>query len=159
MPTYKITGVSDNVRDWTSSKGGPMKSYRVNLVDDGGTATMNVELAQKATTPVPAVGGTVDGTIDTSGQYGPKFKKAQQFGGGGGGRPRDPAETAAIHRQHSQHMALLYVQAKAAAGELPEGFKPSQLAPIINWFDDDIRVGVDRWKAAQQGGNNPSTGG
>jgi hypothetical protein len=159
MPTFEITGVSDRVRDWTSQKGGPMKSYRVNLKAADGAATTNVELSQKADTPPPAVGGSVDGTIDTSGEYGPKFKKEFQQGGrGGGGRPRDPAETAAIQRQHSQHMALLYVQAKAAAGELPAEFKPSQLTPIINWFDTDIQVGVDRWKARKSAGNNPTGG-
>jgi hypothetical protein len=93
---YTITAVSDQVRQWASEKAGPMNSYRVNLTDSAGVESHNVELAQKAATPAPTVGQSLEGNLDNT-QYGLKFKKAFTAGaGGGGGRPKDPAERAAI---------------------------------------------------------------
>lgn len=108
MPTYTVVAVSDNVRDWSSTKGGPMKGYRVTLRNADGREMENVEWSRKATTPAPEAGLKVEGTVDTSGPYGAKFKQAQQGGGfGGGGRgPRDPAERRSIEMQASQKVAV-----------------------------------------------------
>jgi hypothetical protein len=81
MADYKITAVSQTVREY-DTKFGAMKSYKLKLegVEEA------VELGQKASTPSPAIGDVLSGTIDTSGGYGPKFKKEfnQQSGGGSG---------------------------------------------------------------------------
>jgi hypothetical protein len=139
MPAHTIIAVSPNVREWTSQKGGPMKSYRVHLKAQDGTVTENVEWARKADSPAPTVDQQIDCTIDPrpGNDYGPKLALEQKGGFAGGGRARSPEETRQIVRQHSQHMALLYVQAKAAVGALPADFKPSDLTKIVDWFDAD----------------------
>lgn len=77
MAEYKIQAVSQETRTY-DTKFGPMVSYKLKL--DGVDAP--VELGQKATTPAPIAGVTLNGHIEET-QYGPKFKKEQaQFGGG-----------------------------------------------------------------------------
>lgn len=75
---YTIRAVDPRTRTY-QTKFGDMVSYKVLFEGD----TTPVEISQKATTPAPKEGDVVEGTIDTSGQYGPKFKK--EFGGGFGG--------------------------------------------------------------------------
>jgi hypothetical protein len=117
MPSYTITAVQPEPRAWNSTKGGPMLSYRVTLRNEQGAEKPNVEWARKATSPAPAVGQTIEGTVE-DGQYGPKFKAAQQMGGGGGGggRPRDPAERRSIAMQASQKVAVDAVRACLDSG-------------------------------------------
>lgn len=83
---YKIKAVSKQVREY-DSKYGPMKSYKVAFED----YDQAVEISRKDTSPAPQVGDELEGTIDMSGQYGPKFK--QDFSAGkksfGGGYSRD----------------------------------------------------------------------
>ncbi len=79
------------------------------------------------------VGDTIEGIEDSD--YGPKVKKAQRNGRGGGGR--SPADTKAIQRQHSQEMAL-----RREANIIARGHKPydgDQLRSVINWFEEDIK--------------------
>lgn len=130
-------------REKTIEGKGTFVSYRLN-VDQDGTLIQGAELFQKQETPAPKPGDTIDGTIETDEKFGPKIKKAQKFTGGGGWRPRDPKETAAIQRQHSQEMALRYLTVRASQGKLPEDFKMDQLRTIIDWFQADI----DRERAA-----------
>ena len=108
MPTYTITDVSSNVRDWNSQQGGPMKEYRVHLQGTGPSdpQILNVEWSRKATSPAPTEGQQVEGTLEDRGQHGLKLKVAPSLGGGGFARPEDPKRAARILRQHSQAMAL-----------------------------------------------------
>lgn len=103
MGSWTIKAINSGPREWTSKAGHVNLSYRVDLVNDAdGRLEGDVELTQKKTTPAPQVGQTLEGDVETGGQYGAKFKKAQGGGarqGGGGGRPRDPAERASIERQ------------------------------------------------------------
>lgn len=75
MATYTIKAVNPQVREY-DSKFGPMKAYKLLLED----VAQPVDLSQKATSPGPLPGQKLEGTIDMSGQYGPKFKK--DYGGG-----------------------------------------------------------------------------
>src|SRR5690242_13876910 len=81
---------------------GMFTSYKLAL-QSGQTA----ELFQRKDSPAPVAGQVIDGTLEQS-QYGLKIKKNAKLGGGGP-RQRDPRETAAIQRQHSQEMALRYL--------------------------------------------------
>lgn len=130
MATYEITAVAPKARDWDSSKGGPMKAYRVTLRNSEGREMQNVEWSRKATSPAPAVGEKVDGTVDTSGQYGPKFtaERKMTFSGGGGGvgRPRDPAERHSIEMQSSLTRGVETVRLAIDAGV----FKPTNVADV-----------------------------
>lgn len=73
-------------KPWNSASGGPMMSYKVIFQGDPKTI---VELSQKASSPAPKKGDVLEGHIDMSGQYGPKFKK--EYANRGGGAPKDEA--------------------------------------------------------------------
>lgn len=106
MPTYEIVNVQSLVRDWESTKGGPMKSYRIDLKDEAGESKSSVEWARKATSPPPTVGEKLDGTIEHT-DFGLKIKVSPSGGfGGGGPRPRDPKESRRIAIQHGQKCAV-----------------------------------------------------
>lgn len=81
--TYTIEQVSPAVKEY-DSKFGQMKSYQVKFQGN----EMWVDISQKPSTPVPTVGQQMEGTIDVSGPYGAKFKKA--FGGGAIAPARGP---------------------------------------------------------------------
>lgn len=147
MPaTYTIRKVHDNPRSWQSKQGGPMVSYKVDL--DGPNGRDGVEWSRREGSAMPVVGQRVEGEIE-QGNYGPKLKVARPAGtgfGGGGFRPRDPKETAAIQRQHSQEMALRFLDAvdlgEATLGKTGKQILESVVRPLIDWFQRDIEDGV-----------------
>jgi hypothetical protein len=134
MPTFTVQSATQVQTKQTEY--GPMQSIDLMLQEPGQGDAFKANWYTKATTPVPAPGQTLEGEV-TDSQYGKKFKKAPPAAGGFRGGGRSPQETRQIVRQHSQHMALLYVQAKAAVDALPADFKPSDLKAIIDWFDAD----------------------
>jgi len=141
MPTFTITDVSPNVRDWNSQQGGPMKEYRVHLAE-GDQRHMNVEWSRKATSPAPTEGQQVEGTLEDRGQHGLKLKVAPSFGGGGFARPEDPKRAARILRQHSQDMALRVLTLIAATDGIDRAWNTTpELFDLIkrtaDWFDKD----------------------
>jgi hypothetical protein len=95
---------------------GPMQVIALTL-DDGSAAPVLAEWFTKASTPLPAPGQKLDGTLEDS-QYGKKFKKAQHNGGFGG--KRDPATEKRITRQHSQDMAIETLKLAHSLGHAPE---------------------------------------
>jgi hypothetical protein len=132
MPAHTITAVSPNVREWTSQKGGPMKSYRVHLKAQDGTVTENVEWARKADSPAPTVDQQIDCTIDPrpGNDYGPKLALEQKggFGGGGGGwKPKPPEERRSIAMQHAQKCAVTLLELAAQHGE----YKPAKAGDAV----------------------------
>lgn len=72
MSEYTVIAVSDNVKEYPG-KYGNMKNYKIKFEE---TPDVIVQLSQKAETPAPKTGDVIEGTIDMSAQYGPKFKKA-----------------------------------------------------------------------------------
>jgi hypothetical protein len=142
VAAHKVTAVDPNPpRQWSSQKGGPMLSYRVDLQRESDQFVIrNVEWSKKQTSPAPVVGETVDCTVDMEAQYGPKLKvNFQQGGFGGRGGGMTPEREAQIIRQHSEHMALLYAGIRQQQGKLPEEFKLADLKTIIDWFDADAK--------------------
>ena len=120
-------------------KHGPMQVIALRLND--GDRDHDAEWFTKATTDVPQSGTRLEGTLE-AGQYGLRFKKAYNAPGGGG---RSPKDTASIVRQHSQHMSLLLLQAKAQAGLLTaEELTPAKIKSLTDFFDDDVAAGVER---------------
>lgn len=113
MSSFKIADVSSTVKEWDSQHG-PMKTYRV-IFDDDNTI---VQLNQKASTPAPKVGDSIEGTVDMSGDYGPKFVKAfAPKGGGGGSRPM--ADPKTMYVSYAKDIAIALI----AHGVLPSGDK------------------------------------
>jgi hypothetical protein len=118
-------------------------SYKL-VLQSGETA----ELFQRKDSVPPKAGDQIDGTLEQS-QYGLKIKKNAKLTGPGGPRQRDPRETAAIQRQHSQGMA---VQVAVAAGWFKQDWNPhneqdaatlKDLARLTDWFQRDIQRGVN----------------
>lgn len=135
MATYTITAVSDNVRDWSSSKGGTMKAYRVVMRDQAGNETQNVEWSRKESSPPPTVGQQVEGDIDVAAQYGPKFKQANTAGGGGGYRGKPVEERRSIAMQHAQKCAVDVVRLAADLGEWRPADDEKALGAVLKIAD------------------------
>lgn len=138
MPMYTITSV-DREKPWQGQHG-PKIDYTVTLKDENGQETKSVVVTQKPDTPKPTVGQTLTGTIG-QGKFGPKFEK--EYTGGKGGdyyKPRDPAEIAAIQRQGSQRTAVMFLQAKVAAGAVNADNFPTmdEFRKAVDWFERDI---------------------
>jgi hypothetical protein len=136
MAEFTIAAVATNedgsprTRAWNSEKGGPMLSYRMTLRNAQGAELSNVEWSRKQDSQPPAVGQSIEGEVDTTGEYGPKFKAAQRpggTGGGGGGRPRDPAERRSIAMQHAQKCAVTILEVAASHGD----YRPPNAGDVV----------------------------
>lgn len=132
MPTFTVRAAGEKKR-FQGKQGGEFTVFNVDVVDEQGNGTMAAELVQKSDSPPPQAGDTIQGTLeDTS--YGWKLKKEYVGKGGGfGPRPEDPKRSRAILRQHSQHMALLYMQ---ATGNKPESW--DEFFRMVDKFDQDV---------------------
>lgn len=90
MAIFTVTRVGQKApnapKPWNSAQGGPMMSYKVMFEETGDKV---IEMSQKASSPAPKAGDKLEGSIDMSSQYGPKFKK--DFTKRGGGAPKDEA--------------------------------------------------------------------
>lgn len=141
MPVFTVQAASQ--KKLLPDNGRGAKQVMNLTLAEGNNAPVIAEWFTNATTPLPTVGSTLEGTIEPS-DYGPKFKKAGGFTGGGGGGPRqrDPRESAQIQRQHSQEMALRYAAIRAEKEMLPEPFKLEDLRAVIDWFEKDIEQSV-----------------
>ena len=128
-------------------RNGPMQVIALRLSD--GTTEHAAEWFTKADTAVPSPNTRIEGTLEPS-QYGLKFKKDRPAFGGTA-RARDPKDTASIVRQHSQHMTLLLLQAKAQSGKLTdEDLTPAKIKQVTDFFDDDVAHGVERKHPSQK---------
>lgn len=142
MPvTYTVKGAAlkkDNIQ----SQHGVFKTLTLLLATEGQAEPVAAEWYTKQETPVPAEGSTLEGEITVDPQWGPKFKKAQQGGFGGGGfRGRSPEENRRIVRQHSQEMAIRWAELAHARGKLPEDFKTDDLLKLVDVFHRDAMEG------------------
>ena len=100
-----------------------------------------VQMLQNPSTPAPTFGQVIEGTIeagkekDDGTKWPDRLKRAGQAGqGSGGGSNWSPEKDARITRQHSQHMAILWLQ--YYAGVTPVGL--DELKKAIDWFDADV---------------------
>lgn len=96
--------------------GNPMHIYVVDLLDANGQV-VRAEVLQRPNTPPLQVGQQVEGEIKPSSnpQYLPTFRRAQQQGGGRGGRGYGPKDIARISRSHAQDMALRFFEVTGGA--------------------------------------------
>ncbi len=99
---------------------------------------IRVERLAKPQTPLPAVGSAIEGEIEDT-KWGKRFKPERA--GNSGPRRRDPAETRAIQRQHSQEMALRYIAAKVATGKLAN-FTFDDVVKLTGAFERDVQPPV-----------------
>jgi hypothetical protein len=136
--TTTIVVKSAEVASDYEGKFGPGRRMKIEA-EDGRTYEWNTKQDRQP----PAPGTKLEGETWEDEKWGWKFKLPQgQFGGGGSGgggggnrsAARNPQETASIVRQHSQHMALMYVAMK-------DGAPPplDELKSIIDWFATDAQ--------------------
>ncbi len=153
MSTFTITEVSGQ-RSWAKD-GRDFIAYEV-VLSDGTIA----EISRITTSPEPRAGEVLEGYELKHGGKLPKLKREQdgsrisephkmtvEHGSGpvqAGGRDimADPVQ-AAIIRQHSEHVAILFVASmqkedlKLPGETMAE--KLESLRKVVDWFDDDVR--------------------
>lgn len=103
MTVVKLTAVSAP-REWTY-EGKTNVDYILGVEGRGAQAI----LTQRPETPAPTVGQEIDLELTPHPRFPDKLKAKKpqkQFGGGGGFRPRDPAERKSIQMQASQKVAV-----------------------------------------------------
>lgn len=88
--TYTVTAVGKTPQPY-ETKYGTKLAYRLRFKETGDTI---ISLGQKQTTPAPSIGDRLEGTVDMSAPYGPKFTKdfnqlPGSPGAKSGGGPRD----------------------------------------------------------------------
>lgn len=133
MATFTVKEIL-RTRPWPSADE-PQTIYYDFLTEED---QRQINIGRKPNNPL-TVGTKLEGTLEKDQRgNGMKFVRAQM--GGGGGRPRDPRESARIMRQHSQEMALRYAAIRATQGLLPNEFAFDDLRKIINWFDTDAKA-------------------
>jgi hypothetical protein len=158
--------VGDSPRQWGGPPHGPFLDYTIRFVEH---PEQDVGWSRKPSSQAPQAGQTVEGHIVWDAPVRPKFKQDQANQGGATTptgsapitsgqtygtstgstwKPRDPADTAAIQRQHCQKVA---VQVAEAAGWFGNGFDPGDSAgqaklklvqKLATWFQRDIQNGV-----------------
>lgn len=121
--TYEVVHLGE-VRNWTSTKGGPMLAYRIDLRSLDGTIIHDAEWSRKPDSPAPAIGQSIEGDIEQT-NYGPKFRPAQQPGGARGGG-RSIAERHEIAMQHAQKCAVTILELAATQGD----YRPPTVAEV-----------------------------
>jgi hypothetical protein len=126
MPSYTVTAVEDQTRDW----GDDMREYRVTLKNSDGREKGPIKLNRKRTAPVPKPADVLE-IVDISDKgFGLVAKEARKPGGGGGGgwKPKPPEERRSIAMQHAQKCA---VSVLAVAPHTIDGRNVQQVAGLI----------------------------
>ena len=150
MPTYTVTQVGDQIREWVG-KPGPMKSYRVTLRNAQNEQLPNVEWARKETSPPPQVGQTINATIDMRKDttYGPKLTLEQSAGGGGGGagRSMSPEERRGEAMARSQIRAIEALTLAGTHGE----YRPPSANDVVHQIMALAKLLYDQIQQAEGG--------
>lgn len=133
--TVKDVEVVRDIPGNPPEKGGPAKILKVSFEEND----RQPELFVTARTSIPSPGEKIPEERLTFNQQWNRweFVKQQPSGGGGGSFKRDPKESKAIQRQHSQEM-MLRLQALRGAQ-----WTGDEMRSVTNWFEQDI-AGKDR---------------
>lgn len=82
MPSYRITAVSPNTKDFTTKSGFNLRAYQIKLEGHDYPVSLN----QKPETPAPQVGQELNGEVESGnfpdGALYYRFKKTSSFSGG-----------------------------------------------------------------------------
>lgn len=135
MPSYTVTEIV-TTRPWTPAGESEPKTIYYDVKVEGEDRAVNV--GRKPGNPL-TVGDVLEGTIGPDDRGGLKFTRANG-GFKGGGRPRDPKESAVIVQQHSQAQALRYAELQQARGKLPDDFNLEQVLVIAAKFAADAKA-------------------
>jgi len=146
MATYTIRAVSKQVRDYNGQYG-PMKSYKIALDGAGADPQEAIELSQKPDTAAPSVGQILEGTIDRSGQFGPKFKKDFAAGKTFGGSKKDEE---GIKAQWAIGQAMTYCTNRLKATEHIDLTVVEALAKDLFAMTDRVKSNTDSTQAVTE---------
>jgi hypothetical protein len=140
MPTFTVLAAA-KIKDGQGTKG-PFTVWKLSLKNGEGGENVAEIFCPFGMQP-PAVGSTVDGTIEKTDNpsWLDKFKPTRT----GGSQRNDPKVQAAIIRQHSQTAALKVLELKQQLGVLAaDELTTKNLRTLADWFDDDVKHGVNR---------------
>lgn len=138
MPDFTITGVGDEER--FSTQNGEFVSYQVEFEGSQGRGTAFHK--RKASSPVPSVGEVIDAElVQKNGKTELKRIWKQDGGGSNGFSGKSPDQQKSIVRQHSEHMAILFMATVQKEGVSLPGDTASEkldaLRRIVDWFVED----------------------
>lgn len=137
MPNFTITEVVSQ-KPW-DSKYGPMIAYKVRFEGEQGTG--EAQLNQKAGSPAPKIGETVDGLLEPT-DFGYKLKRVHQQKAISG---KSAQERAEIRRLAAQKAAIELLRLEIETGRVPKDAKASALlTPRIDFFDDDCKLAGEK---------------
>lgn len=134
MPEFTIEAAAHK-KDMPPKEGMRPSQVIVLTLTDGANTHEAEWITSKDRDPAALKDTKINGTLEPS-QWGLRFKKDSQPGTG---RPRDPQDTAAMSRSAAQDRALSYMQIKATMGTLKDDFKPADLIPLVEWFQNDVK--------------------
>lgn len=136
MAEFVLTAVEMPPKEWTGDHG-TFHIYTVQFKGDQGEGTAQIK--QKASSPAPTEGQTLDAEIVHKREgLPPELKRIyQNRNGGGAPRQRDPVETKRIIHQHAQKVAIEYVKAKAILKQI-EGFTAEDVFSLAKAFREDV---------------------
>lgn len=143
MPSFTINEVLG--QEQFSTANGDFIAYRVKFSGDQGNG--EAQHKRKASSPAPNAGETIDAElVHKNGKV--ELKRIYQPGGqsNGGGKSSydDPKTIARITRSHAQKVAVEYLKIAHNRGTLPEDFKLGDIGPIIDFFENDVRMAAER---------------
>jgi hypothetical protein len=131
---------AEAVRQLPAKDNWPAKRVVHYTLEAGGNETLATDFI-KVDDPIPEVGSTIEAELGEQDNFdkGRRKLRRPKQGGSGPMRKRDPSETRAIQRQHSQEMALRFIAIKAGIGKLPDGdFDFASVVKITDAFERDL---------------------
>jgi hypothetical protein len=159
MPTYQITEVSEDYKEW-DSRFGPMHTYTVKATDPAGESRV-FEMNRKPQSGPPQTGEVDASEQPAKGDFPPKLKINYSEQGGGGGsstsggmskddywrrkEERDLTADKRMGRAHAQEMALRLIDAAGDAGDLRmdddavlTSYLNGPVKRLTDWFAKDV---------------------
>lgn len=145
MANYVIEAVNPKTRSY-ETKFGNMTSYQVKFKDLADA----VEISKKDSSPAPAVGETLEGTI-SEGQYGKKFKKDYQPGGGPNFGGNGGSKSSYVPKDDKA------IQAQWALGRSVEAYGPIGKDSVADYVGKVSELAVELFSAIDfvKGSNDP----
>lgn len=127
MPHFEVLA-AEKIKDGQGTRG-PFTVWKLGLKQDGEEAVVAEAFCPAGTGP-PAVGTVVEGDIEKTDNpsWLDKFRPARKQGAGGGGfKPRDPAERRSIAMQHAQKCAVTILSVAAEHGD----YEPPNAGDVV----------------------------
>jgi hypothetical protein len=137
MSSYTVLSATQK-KTLPTSNGRPARQI-LNLLLQDGPEQKQAEWFTNADTPLPQQGQSLEGELTFNSEHNRWDFKRPKPAGFGAPRPEDPVRAARILRQHSQHMALMYVELKLRFGKTDD-FSFDDIRKLTDAFDSDAKA-------------------